>query len=353
MKDSYRIERVPEALTRDQVEAGAGLAPNLPDGISSSVEKNPADSVDTPSSSETRGKAALVPVNAGAVRKRLAIVFSLFSLYLIWGSTYLGMRISLEGFPPFLLSGIRFLIAGGILYAVLRLRGVPSPGRKEWAAAIVLGALLLVGGNGGVVFAEQWVASGLAALGIAAVPLWAALFFGLWGRWPRRLEWLGLGLGFAGVVLLNLENGLRAAPIGAIALLIAPMCWAFGSALSQHLPQPKGLMGSAAQMLAGGVILIPLSLVLREGMPHVHTIRPILAMAFLILFGSLVAFSAYGYLLRNARPALATSYAYVNPMVAVALGVGFAGEHITLVGLLAMLIILSGVGLVSLGRQRA
>ncbi len=308
MKDSYRIERVPEALTRDQVEAGAGLAPN---------------------------------------------VFSLFSLYLIWGSTYLGMRISLEGFPPFLLSGIRFLIAGGILYAVLRLRGVPSPGRKEWAAAIVLGALLLVGGNGGVVFAEQWVASGLAALGIAAVPLWAALFFGLWGRWPRRLEWLGLGLGFAGVVLLNLENGLRAAPIGAIALLIAPMCWAFGSALSQHLPQPKGLMGSAAQMLAGGVILIPLSLVLREGMPHVHTIRPILAMAFLILFGSLVAFSAYGYLLRNARPALATSYAYVNPMVAVALGVGFAGEHITLVGLLAMLIILSGVGLVSLGRQRA
>src|SRR6266705_2496265 len=142
MKDSYRIERVPEALTRDQVEAGAGLAPNLPDGISSSVEKNPANSVDTPSSSETRGKAAPVPVNAGAVRKRLAIVFSLFSLYLIWGSTYLGMRISLEGFPPFLLSGIRFLIAGGILYAVLRLRGVPSSGRKEWAAANVLGVRL-------------------------------------------------------------------------------------------------------------------------------------------------------------------------------------------------------------------
>src|SRR5260221_3130697 len=162
MKDSYRIERAPEALMRDQAEASAGLADNLPDGISSSVEKNPADSVDTPSSGETRGKAAPVPANAGAVRKRLAIVFSLFSLYLIWGSTYLGMRISLEGFPPFLLSGIRFLIAGGILYAVLRLRGVPSPGRKEWAAAIVLGALLLVGGNGGAVFTEQWRALRLA-----------------------------------------------------------------------------------------------------------------------------------------------------------------------------------------------
>src|SRR5258708_34017726 len=150
MKDNYRIERVPEALTRDQVEASAGLVANLPDGISSSVEKNPADSVDTPSSGEPRGKAASAPVNAGAVRKRLAIVFSLFSLYLIWGSTYLGMRISLEGFPPFLLSGIRFLIAGGILYTVLRLRAVPSPGRKERAAGRERDALWLLVGDGGV-----------------------------------------------------------------------------------------------------------------------------------------------------------------------------------------------------------
>src|SRR6266496_1338813 len=211
MKDGYRIKPVPEALARDEVEAKIGLAAKSPDNISSKVEKNPGDSVDTPFTGSA-GDAASARIYAWMVRKRLAIVFSLFSLYLIWGSTYLGMRIALEGFPPFLLSGIRFLIAGGILYAVLRLRGVPSPGRKEWAAAIVLGALLLVGGNGGVVFAEQWVASGLAALGIAVVPLWAALFFGLWGRWPRRLEWLGLGLGFTGVVFLNLENGLRAAP---------------------------------------------------------------------------------------------------------------------------------------------
>jgi len=290
--------------------------------------------------------------SASIVRSRLAIALSLFTLYLIWGSTYLGMRIALEGFPPFQLAGIRFLIAGSILYAILRVRGAPSPRRREWAGALLLGALLLVGGNGGVVFAEQWVASGLAALGIAAVPLWAALFFGLWGRWPKRLEWLGLGLGFVGVVLLNLENGVRATPIGAIALLLAPMSWALGSAWSQHMQQPKGLMSSAAQMLAGGSILMLLSFVLKEGAPHIATIRPLEAMGFLVLFGSLIAFSAYGYLLQRVRPALATSYAYVNPVVAVALGVGLAGEHITAIGLLAMLVILSGVALVSLVRQR-
>src|SRR2546426_6300615 len=158
------------------------------------------------------------PAKTSIARDRAGIILSILALYLIWGSTYLGMRIALEGFPPFLLAGVRFLIAGGILYTLLRIRGTPAPRGKQWAGAAVLGALLLVGGNGGVVFAEQWVASGLAALGLAAIPLWTILFFGLWGRWPKRMEWLGLGLGFVGVVLLNLESGMRAAPIGAIAL---------------------------------------------------------------------------------------------------------------------------------------
>ena len=287
------------------------------------------------------------------VRRRLWIVLALFSLYLIWGGTYLAMRVALEGFPPFLMAGIRFLLAGGILYLVLRFRGTPVPSRSQWIGAALVGALLLVGGNGGVVFAEQWVASGLAALGIAAVPLWTALFAGLWGRWPSRLEWLGLVMGFAGVVFLNLENGLRASPIGAIALIIAPMCWGLGSAWSSRLSLPSGLMSSAAQMLSGGVLLLIVSLGLGERMHSLPTQRPLWAMLFLVLFGSLVAFSAYGYLLRRVRPALATSYAYVNPVVAVALGVGLAGEHITSIGLLAMLVILAGVALVSLGRGRA
>src|SRR5712692_11710461 len=293
-----------------------------------------------------------VPVSPSSMRKPLLIILSLLSLYFIWGGTYLAMRIALQGFPPFILAGVRQLTAGIILFLFLRLRKHESPTRKQWLTAIVVGGLLLVVGNGGVVFAEQWVSSGLAALALGAIPLWTALFSGLFGRWPTRIEWFGLGLGFIGVVLLNLENGLHANPIGAIALLIAPMSWGLGSMLSQRLPLPKGLMASAAQMLAGGSMLMILGLSVGERMTSFPALRPLGAMAFLVVGGSLVAFSAYGYLLRRVRPALATSYAYVNPVVAVGLGVALAGEQITLIELLAMLTILSGVGLVSLGRDR-
>jgi drug/metabolite transporter (DMT)-like permease len=301
--------------------------------------------------SETETSLA-VPEGSSTLRKRLLIILSLLSLYFIWGGTYLAMRIALQGFPPFILAGVRQLTAGVILFLFLRLRKHESPTRKQWLTAIVVGGLLLVVGNGGVVFAEQWVSSGLAALALGAIPLWAAVFSGLFGRWPTRIEWFGLGLGFSGLVLLNLENGLHANPIGAIVLLIAPMSWALGSILSQHLPSPKGLMASASQMLAGGVMLFIVGFGTGEHMTGMPGPRPLAAMAYLIIGGSLVAFSAYGYLLRHVRPALATSYAYVNPLVAVSLGVALAGEQITMIGILAMLTILSGVGLVSLGRER-
>ena len=302
--------------------------------------------VTTPS---TVSKAPAAPLT---VRDRLLIILSLLSLYFIWGGTYLAMRIALQGFPPFILAGVRQLTAGIILFLFLRLRKHKSPTRKQWLTAIVVGGLLLVVGNGGVVFAEQWVSSGLAALALGAIPLWAAVFSGLFGRWPSRIEWFGLGLGFSGLVLLNLENGLHANPIGAIVLLIAPISWALGSILSQHLPSPKGLMASASQMLAGGIMLFIVGFATGEHMTGMPGPRPLAAMAYLIIGGSLVAFSAYGYLLRHVRPALATSYAYVNPLVAVGLGVVLAGEQITMIGIVAMLTILSGVGLVSLGRER-
>ncbi len=295
---------------------------------------------------------SIVPTATANFRERLLIILSLLSLYFIWGGTYLAMRIALQGFPPFILAGVRQLTAGILLFLFLRLRKHALPTRKQWLTAIVVGGLLLVVGNGGVVFAEQWVSSGLAALALGAIPLWAALFSGLFGRWPTRIEWFGLGLGFSGLVLLNLENGLHANPLGAIVLLIAPMAWALGSILSQHLPSPKGLMASASQMLAGGVMLFIVGLGAGERMTSIPGPRPLAAMAYLIIGGSLVAFSAYGYLLRHVRPAMATSYAYVNPLVAVGLGVALAGEQITMVGLIAMLTILSGVGLVSLGRER-
>ncbi len=286
------------------------------------------------------------------IRKRIFIILSLLSLYFLWGGTYLAMRIALQGFPPFILAGVRQLTAGILLFLFLWLRKHELPTRKQWLTAIVVGGLLLVVGNGGVVFAEQWVSSGLAALALGAIPLWTALFSGLFGRWPSRIEWFGLGLGFSGLILLNLENGLHANPLGAIVLFIAPIGWAFGSILSQHLPSPKGLMSSASQMLAGGVLLFVVGFATGEHMTSVPGPGPLAAMAYLIIGGSLVAFSAYGYLLRNVRPALATSYAYVNPLVAVGLGVALAGEQITMIGLLAMLTILSGVGLVSLGKEK-
>jgi drug/metabolite transporter (DMT)-like permease len=283
---------------------------------------------------------------------RFLILLSLLALYFVWGSTYLAMRIALLGFPPFLMAAMRFLIAGGLLFLILRLRGNPAPTRKQWLGAAIIGTLLLAGGNGGVAFAEQWVATGLAAVGIAAVPLWTALFAGLWGRWPTRIEWFGLGLGFVGVILLNLGNGVWANPLGAIALLLAPICWALGSAWSQHISLPSGLMSSSAEMLIGGGVLVIMSFGFRERAPNLAVSQSLWAIAYLVVFGSLLAFSAYGYLLRHTRPALATSYAYVNPMVAVGLGVVLANERLTPLEIVAILITLTGVGLASLGNNR-
>src|SRR5258706_1158191 len=283
---------------------------------------------------------------------RFLIILSMVALYFLWGTTYLAMRIGLLGFPPFLMAGIRFLLAGSILYFVLRLRGLAASRRAQWMASGLIGILLLAIGNGGIVFAEQWVSTRLASVGVAAVPLWTALFAGLLGRWPTRLECLGLGLGFIGVIILNLGNGVWGNPLGAIALLLAPMGWALGSVLSYRVSLPKGMMSSAAEMLAGGVVLVIMSLGLRERAPNLTIAPSLWAIAFLAIFGSLVAFSAYGYLLRHVRPALATSYAYVNPMVAVGLGALFAGENLTMLEIVAILITLSGVVLVTIGRTR-
>ena len=282
---------------------------------------------------------------------RLGLILALLAVYIIWGSTYLAIRYTLESFPPFLMAGARFLLAGALLFLLARRRGSPTPTRAQWGGAALVGGLLLVSGNGVVVFAEQSVSSSLTALVLAVVPIWAALIAGLWGQWPARREWLGLLLGFAGIVLLNLEGDMRANPLGAALLLTATISWALGSVWSRRLPLPSGLMASAAEMLAAGAMLSLLSLASGERMAAPPTTHALLAFLYLIVFGAIVAFSAYGYLLRHARPALATSYAYVNPVVAVALGVGLAGERVTLVGLLAMVVILAGVALVATAKK--
>lgn len=276
---------------------------------------------------------------------------ALASVYILWSSTYLAIRIAIESIPPFMMAGLRFFISGWVLYLFLRLTGASAPGARQWGAGFVVGFLLLLVGNGGVVYAEQWVASSLAALGVATVPLWTVIFFGLWGRWPTRLEWLGVITGFIGVLLLNLEGGMRANPAGAFALILATIGWSFGSAWGRRLPLPKGLMAGAVQMISGGVLFFVLSFVWGEGAPSDISLRSLAALAYLIVFGAIIGFSAYTYLINNVRASLATSYAYVNPVFAVLLGVAAAGERIGAAGVAAMFLIVAAVMCVVLGSR--
>jgi drug/metabolite transporter (DMT)-like permease len=293
-----------------------------------------------------------VPALTRQSRLPAAVLLSLAAVYVIWGSTYFAIRVAVAVWPPLLLVGTRFIVAGLILFVFLRLRGAALPTRRQWLHAAVVGLLLLGGGNGFVTVAEQWVSSSLAAAVVATAPLWVALLSGLSGQWPARLEWLGIVVGFAGVVLLNLEGEMRANPLGALALVAAPLCWALGSVLSRRLQLPTGAMGTAAEMLTSGVILTAGGLLRGERLAAV-TAPALGAWLYLVIFGSLVAFSAYMYLIRNVRPALALSYAYVNPVVAVGLGMALGGEALTGVGLAGIGVILVGVIFITLARSAA
>ena len=281
----------------------------------------------------------------------MSVLFALLAIYIIWGSTYLGIRIAIESFPPFMLTSIRLFVAGSLLLLTLLVRGTKLPTWEQARNAALVGGLMFGGGMGLVAFSEQWVASGLAALAVATVPIWAAIFTGIWGRWPGGLEWVGLIVGLLGVGLLNLEGGMQAHPLGTIALLIGPMGWAFGSMWSRRLSQPEGFMGTVIQLFGGGFVLFIMSLIAHESLTETPSTSSLFALAYLTFFGTFVAFSAYMYLVRTVRPALATSYAYVNPVIAVLLGVVLVAENITSVGILAMVVILTGVGLLALGKE--
>ena len=275
---------------------------------------------------------------------RSHVAIALAALYIIWGSTYLGIRFALEGgFPPFLLGGVRFIIAGGLMYAFLRWRGVPAPTRAQWGNAAMMGVFLLVLGNGMVNLAEKTVSSGMTAVAVASAPLWMGIFAAMRGQKPNRMEWIGLGIGFLGVLWLNAGSSLTASPVGLVALLVASLAWSFGSIWSRGRDLPSPFMASAAQMLCGGVAMCIVGAAIGErfhGLPSAHALA---AFAYLIVFGSIVGFSAYIWLLHHVRPALAGSYAYVNPAIAVALGAWLAHERFGAHELVAMGVILLGV----------
>jgi drug/metabolite transporter (DMT)-like permease len=279
------------------------------------------------------------------------VLLALLTVYVVWGSTYLAIKVALEGYPPFGMAAVRFALAGAVLYAWLRLRGTPAPTALQWRNCAVTGALLLGGGNGLVCYAEQTVSSGLAAVAVASMPLFAALFAGLYGKWPKRLDWIGLVIGFGGVILLNLGGEMLASPAGAIALVAAPLAWAFGSVWSKHQDMPGAWMSTAAQMLTGAAALGVITLAMGESWPDAPSTRATLALVYLGLAGSIAAFTAYVYLLNAVRPALATSYAYVNPPVAVLLGVWLLGESFGTMEAVAMAVILGGVAIILLQKR--
>ncbi|HEY8355450.1 MAG TPA: drug/metabolite exporter YedA [Methylophilaceae bacterium] len=275
--------------------------------------------------------------------RRLLVILCLLTLYFVWGATYLAMRFAIESFPPFMMAAIRFCTAGGLLYAFLRWRGYAAPSAREWKGACVVGVLLLTIGNGAVAVAQQTVSSSAAAMAVATVPLWIAIFSGIWGEAHSRRELLGVVLGMTGAMVLASSGALRASPTGALLLLLATLSWAFGSVWSKRLPMPTGLMASAAQMLSGGAVLVVWSLLSGESWPATISARSLWSLMFLIFFGSMMAYSAYQYLLKNVRPALATSNTFVNPVVAMLLGVWLAQEVVDAREIAALCIIIVAV----------
>ena len=284
--------------------------------------------------------------------RRTRVIIALLALYTTWSTTYLAIKFALESFPPFFLAGLRYFLVGIVLFVCLRFKGHPSPDRRQWLGTVAVGGLLLLVGNGGVTYAQQWVSTGIAAMVVGSTPIWTVLFTGIWSEWPRRLEWLGLAVAFSGLLVLNLGGELSAYPAAAAALIIAVAAWSFGSAWSKRLTLPRGLMAGATQMLAGGSMLLGTSVLVGEPMPAAPSGRSIAALLYLSVFGSLVGYSAYIYLLKNVRASLATSYAYVNPVIAVLLGIWLANERLSGPEAIAMAAILSGVVLVVMAQRK-
>lgn len=279
------------------------------------------------------------------------LIAALFALYIIWGSTYLALAIGVKTWPPLILAGTRFMLAGSLLMGLLLLRGHRLPKLRPMLNAALIGVLLLAVGNGCVTVAEhQHVPCGIAAVMVATVPLFTLCFSRLFGIKTRKLEWLGIAIGLAGIMLLNSGGNLSGNPSGALLILLGSLSWAFGSVYGSRIELPKGMMAGAVEMLAAGIVALGLAALTGERLTTMPDTSGWLALGYLAIFGSMISINAYMYLIRNVSPAVATSYAYVNPVVAVLLGTTFAGENLSAMEWLALGIIIFAVVLVTLGR---
>jgi len=244
------------------------------------------------------------------------------------------------------MGGIRFTLAGALLYVVMRFLGSPNPTKQQWLGATAIGILLPALGNGTVCYVQQTVSSSVAALSIATAPIWMAIFSSFWGHKITRQEWIGIAVGLVGIVLLNVGGSLHGQLFSAFLLIFAAASWSFGSVWGKRLSMPSGLMAPACQMLMGGIALLMFSAFQGEQYPSVISAKSWAAILFLIVLGSIVAYSAYQYLLKTVRPLVASSNTFVNPVVAFAVGIWLANEHVTKTEYIALAVILVGVFLV-------
>ena len=292
-----------------------------------------------------------------------ALIAAFAAIYLIWGSTYLGIRYAIETIPPLLMMGIRHLTAGSLLYAWTRWRGTPAPRLREWIYPAIIGPLLFLGGHGSLAWAEKRVPSGIAALLVATLPMWIVVLARIWGteRHLARASLGGLVLGFVGVLVLFGPDALRHNGelnlIGAAAVLFGTFIWAAGTIFMRSVKMPDSpFLSSSMQMLAGGASLILTAALVGEPRQfHFTSVSSLswLALGYLILFGSIIAFTAYTWLHMVASPSRVATYAYVNPVVAVLLGWTLASEPISIYTGIAMIVILAGVALVNVGSSKA
>lgn len=296
---------------------------------------------------------AASPTAARLAPGAIAVALALASVYILWGSTYLAIRFALESYPPFILGALRMFTAGALMYGVLRWRGVAPPTRKQWRTLWVLSIWMVLLSNGLVNLAETEVGSGLAAIAVASMPLFAGVFAMLRGRHPSKIEWIGLVIGFLGVIWLNAGSALSGSTLGLVCLIIAPIAWAWGSIWSRDQDLPSPFMAASAQMLTGSVWMLGAAAITGERMSAMPSAGATGALLYLVVAGSIFGFTAYIWLLHHVRPALATSYAYVNPPIAVLFGALLAGERFSSHDLGAMAVILVGVVIITLAKARA
>ena len=283
----------------------------------------------------------------------LLIVLALFCTYFIWGSTYLAIRFAIESFPPFLMGGVRFTVAGLILFVLMCYLGSAMPTPAQWRGAAIVGILAPAIGNGTVSYVQQTVSSSVAALSIATASIWMAIFSSFWGHKITRQEWLGIAIGIVGIALLNFGGSFQGNLVSALLLMLAAASWSLGSVWGKHLSMPVGLMGAACQMLCGGLTLLLFSALHSESWPANISQKSWLAMLFLLVFGALVAYSAFQYLLKTVRPLVAASNTLVNPIVAFVVGIWLAGETVTMNEYMALAVILVGVFLILTSENNA